>query len=153
MVADIFTQQPHSKTCQKVKLILWKCCFHFRYYWKFFHNKWRVQIYFWRCSTSYCKFESHPSISLIKNKSSNGNNVKFTTLSLRDIEFEIRLLNPKKKTTHNNIPRKIIKSSSETTVNGFHWPFNEKITKGAFPPKLKLADFTPVAIKKRWSFR
>ena len=37
--------------------------------------------------------------------------------SLRDPEFEIRLLNPKKETTQNNIPPKILKLSSEATVN------------------------------------
>ena len=45
------------------------------------------------------KFESHPSISLIKNKITNGNNFKFEPVSLSDIELEIRLLNPKKATT------------------------------------------------------
>ena len=42
------------------------------------------------------KFESHPSISLIKNKITNGNNFKFEPVSLSDIELEIRLLHPKK---------------------------------------------------------
>ena len=41
------------------------------------------------------KFESHPSISLIKNKITNGNNFKFEPVSLSDIELEIRLLNPR----------------------------------------------------------
>ena len=40
------------------------------------------------------KFESHPSISLIKNKITNGNNFKFEPVELSDIELEIRLLNP-----------------------------------------------------------
>ena len=35
------------------------------------------------------KFESHPSISLIKNKITNGNNFKFEPVSLSDIELEI----------------------------------------------------------------
>ena len=43
------------------------------------------------------KFESHPSISLIKNKIKNGNNFKFEPVSLSDIELEIRLLHPKKR--------------------------------------------------------
>ena len=42
------------------------------------------------------KLESHPSISLIKNKITNGNNFEFEPMSLSDIEFEIRFLNPKK---------------------------------------------------------
>ena len=90
------------------------------------------------------KFESHPSISLIKNKITNGNNFKFEPVPLSDIELEIRILNPKKATTHKNIPPKILKSNSEATVNVLHRLFNETITKGVFPNNLKLADVTPV---------
>ena len=90
------------------------------------------------------KFESHPSISLIKNKITNGNNFKFEPVSLSDIELAIRILNPKKATTHKNIPPKILKSSSEPIVNVLHKLFNETITKGVFPNNLKLADVTPV---------
>ena len=50
------------------------------------------------------RFKSHPCISLIKNKITNGNNCKFKPVSLSDIELEIRLLNPKKETPHKNIP-------------------------------------------------
>ena len=52
------------------------------------------------------RFKSHPSISLIKNKITNGNNFKFKPVSLSDIELEIRLLNPKKETPHKNTPPK-----------------------------------------------
>ena len=76
------------------------------------------------------KFESHPSISLIKNKITNRNNFKFEPVSLSDIELEIRLFNPKKATTHKNIPPKILKSSSKATINLLHRLFNETITKG-----------------------
>ena len=82
------------------------------------------------------KFESDPSISLIKHKITNGNNFKFEPVSLSDIELEIRLLNPKKATTHKNIPPKILKSSSEATVNVLHRLFNETITEGVFPDNL-----------------
>ena len=90
------------------------------------------------------KFESHPSISLIKNKITNRNNFKFEPVSLSDIELEIRLLNPKKATTHKNIPPKILKSSSEATVNVLHRIFNKTITKGVFPDNVKLYGITPV---------
>ena len=63
-------------------------------------------------------------------------------MSLRDIEFEVRLLNPKKATKHNNILPKILKSSSEATV--LHRLFNETITKGVLPNKLNLAEVTPI---------
>ena len=84
------------------------------------------------------KFESHPSISLIKSKITNRN--KFEPVSFSDIELEIRLLNPKKATTHKNIPSKILKSSSEATVNILRRLFNETITKGIFPDEFKLAN-------------
>ena len=90
------------------------------------------------------KFESHPSIYLIRNKITNGNNFKFESVPLSDIELEIRLLNPKKATAHKNILPKILKSSSEATVNFLHRLFNETITKGVFLDNLKLADVTPV---------
>ena len=93
------------------------------------------------------KFESHPSISLIKNKITNINNFKFEPGLLSDIELEIRLLNPKKVTRHKNIPPKILKSSSEATVNILHRLFNETIIKGVFPDDLKLADVTSVFSK------
>ena len=83
------------------------------------------------------KFESHPSVSLIKNKITNKNSFKFEPVSLSD----------KKATTHKNIHPKILKSSSETRVNVMYKCFNETITKGAFSDKLKLADVTP-AFKK-----
>ena len=88
------------------------------------------------------KFESHPSISLIKNEITNRN--KFEPVSFSDIELEIRLLNPKKAATHKNIPPKILKSSSEATVNILRRLFNETITKGIFPDDFKLANVTPV---------
>ena len=84
------------------------------------------------------KFESHSSISLIKNKITNRNNFKFEPVSLSDIELEIRLLNPKKATTHKNIPPKILKSSSEATVNILHRLFSETITEGVFLDHLNL---------------
>ena len=52
------------------------------------------------------KFESHPSISLIKNKITNENSFKFELVSLSDIELEIRLSNPKKATAYKNILQK-----------------------------------------------
>ena len=82
------------------------------------------------------KFESHRSISLIKNKITNGNNFKFEPVLPSYIEFKI--------TTHNNIPPKILKSSYEATVNVLHKLFNETITEGVFPDKLRLANVIPV---------
>ena len=59
-------------------------------------------------------FESHPSISLIKNEIINGNNFNFEPVSLGDIELEIGLLNPKEATTP--VSPKILKSNSEAAA-------------------------------------
>ena len=93
------------------------------------------------------KFESDLSISLIKNKITNANNFKFEPVSLSDTELEVRLLNSKKATIHKNILPKILKSSSEATVNVLHTVLrliNDTITKGVFPDNSKPADVTPV---------
>ena len=76
------------------------------------------------------KVESHPSSYLIKNKTANGNNFKLEPVLSSGIKSQIRLLNTKKETAHDNILSKILKSSSETTVNVFHRLFNEAKTKG-----------------------
>ena len=62
----------------------------------------------------------------------------------------LRLVNPKKATTHNISP-KIVKSSSEATFNVFRRLFNETISAGVFLDNLKLADVTPV-FKKDYPF-
>ena len=80
------------------------------------------------------KFESHPGVSLIKNKITNRNSFKLEPVSLSD----------NKATTHKNNHPKILKSSSETRVNVMYKRFNETITKGAFSDKLKFTDVTPV---------
>ena len=72
------------------------------------------------------------NICLIKNKTTNGDNFKFKPVSLSDFELKVRFLNLKKATIHKNIPPKILKSSSEATVNVLHKLFNETITKGVF---------------------
>ena len=59
-------------------------------------------------------FESHPSISLIKNEIINGNNFNFEPVSLGDIELEIGLLNPKEAATP--VSPKILKSNSEAAA-------------------------------------
>ena len=64
--------------------------------------------------------------------------------SLSDIELEIRLLSPKKATAPKNSPPKILKSSSEATVNVLRRLFNKTITKDVFPDNLKLADVTTI---------
>ena len=66
-------------------------------------------------------------------------------MKLSDTELDIRILNPKKATTRKNISPKILKSSSEATVDVLNRLFNETITKGVFLDNLK---FVTLVFKK-----
>ena len=70
--------------------------------------------------------------------------LKLNQCYLSDIELEIRLLNLRKAATHENIPPKILKSSSEAAVKVLHRLFTETKAKVVFPDNLKVADVTPV---------
>ena len=61
-----------------------------------------------------------------------------------DIEKEINNINPKKATTSNSIPPKILIKSSKVSASVLHKLFNDSIEKSDFPQNLKLADITPV---------
>ena len=61
-----------------------------------------------------------------------------------DIEKEINNINPKKATTSNSIPPKILIKSSKVSDSVLHKLFNDSIEKSDFPQNLKLADITPV---------
>ena len=60
------------------------------------------------------------------------------------MEKEINNINPKKATTSNSIPPKILKKSSKVSARALHKLFNYSIEKSDFPQNLKLADITPV---------
>ena len=58
------------------------------------------------------------------------------------VDNEVRNLNPKKATTHKNIPPKILKSNSDVCVEPLTKIFNDSIANSSFPDKLKCADVT-----------
>ena len=86
----------------------------------------------------------HPSILLIQKHLKNHDVFSFKTVEIGDIEKEINNINPKKATTSNSIPPKILKKSSKVSVSVLHKLFNDSIEKSDFPQNLKLADITPV---------
>ena len=90
------------------------------------------------------KFENHPSIHRIKENVSS-NYFTFEQVKLADIEKEITNLNSKNASTHQNIPAKVLKLSSEICSESLHkiWT-NEIIGDKSFPNKLKLEDITAV---------
>ena len=60
-----------------------------------------------------CKFSNHPSILKIKGHFQNAGSFYFQTVTPDAVDKEVRNLNPKKATTHKNIPPKILKSNSD----------------------------------------
>ena len=62
------------------------------------------------------------------------------------MEKEVQLINPKKATTSDSIPPKLLKISSEVSTDALQSLFNEKTL--IFPDNLKLADITPVLKRK-----
>ena len=58
------------------------------------------------------KYKFHPSILLVNDKIVNQDKFSFKPISKLDLETEVQLINPKKETTSNSIPPKILKISS-----------------------------------------
>ena len=63
---------------------------------------------------------------------------------IRESKKELINLNPKKANTHENIPAKILKLSSEICKENLTHIFNKAIIECKFPDELKLADVTPI---------
>ena len=95
-----------------------------------------------------CKYKFHSSILLIKSKLENHKFFLFQPIPKFDMEKEIRNIDPKKATTKNTIPPKILKISLNTSAETLHNLFNECLITGNFPDNLKLADVIPVFKKK-----
>ena len=93
------------------------------------------------------KFEFHPSILLIKNKI--GKNVSqnlfcFNEVTKAEVLKEINSINNKKANPFNTIHSKILKISSECSIDILTSLINEFLKSSRkFPSNLKLADITP----------
>ena len=87
---------------------------------------------------------------LINDKFYQVNQVKssFKPIPKLNIDKEVQLINPKKASTSNSIPPKILKISSEVSADTLHNLFNDMLKTGNFPDNLKLADITAVFKKK-----
>ena len=62
------------------------------------------------------KFANHPSILKIKGYCQNAGPFVFQNIAPDAVDKEVRNLNPKKATTHKNVPPKILKSNSHVCV-------------------------------------
>ena len=89
------------------------------------------------------KYENHPSIFVINEKVSlNPQRFSFTGTNLGEMEKEIKDLNPKKATTYNNIPAKILKNTFDICSPILNKIWCETVLNCNFPNNLKLADIT-----------
>ena len=88
------------------------------------------------------KFSNHPSILKIKDHYQNADSFNFQTVTPDAVDKEVRNLNPKKATTHKNIPPKVLKSNSNVCVEPLTKIFNDCIENSSFPDELKCADVT-----------
>ena len=88
------------------------------------------------------KFSNHPSILKIKDQYQNAGSFHFQKVTPDAVDKEVRNLNPKKATTHKNIPPKILKSNSDVCVEPLTQIFNDCIENSSFPDELKCADVT-----------
>ena len=88
------------------------------------------------------KFSNHPSILKIKDQYQNAGSFYFQKVTPDAVDKEVRNLNPKKATTHKNIPPKILKSNSDVCVEPLTQIFNDCIENSSFPDELKCADVT-----------
>ena len=89
------------------------------------------------------KYKFHPSISLINNKIVNQDKLSFKPISKLDMGKKALLINPKKATTSDSIPPKILKINSQFSAEALQSLFNEMLKTANFPDNLKLADITP----------
>ena len=90
------------------------------------------------------KYKFHPSILLIQKHLKNHDVFSLKTVEIGDIEKEINNINPKKATTSNSIPPKILKKASKVSASVSLKLFNNSIENNDFPQNLKLVDITPV---------
>ena len=81
---------------------------------------------------------------MIKKKVGNPDIFSFNKTTCLEIEKEIKVLNPKKASTHGNIPTKILKQSVEACKLMLTNIFNKSIEENEFPDNLKFADVTPI---------
>ena len=88
------------------------------------------------------KFSNHPSILKIKNHYQNAGSFHFQKVTPDALDKEVRDLNPRKATTHKNVPPKILKLNSDICVEPLTQIFNDCIENSSFPDELKCTDVT-----------
>ena len=90
------------------------------------------------------EYDVHPSIIVMRSEIQNITLFEFCKISIEEMKNEINRLNPKKSSTHLNIPTKVLKLSLDTSAEYLTKIFNDSLTSCIFPDELKLADITPI---------
>ena len=90
------------------------------------------------------KFGLHPSILEIR-KRVTGPSFSFDSVTLPDIQLEIRKLNPNKATSCGSIPTRSLIENVDICGPALHSIINNALQDFLFPHKLKLADLGPLA--------
>jgi len=90
------------------------------------------------------EYDLHPSIIFMRSEIQNITLFEFCKISIEEMKNEINRLNPKKSSTHLNIPTKVLKLSLDTSAEYLTKIFNDSLTSCIFPDELKLADITPI---------
>ena len=94
------------------------------------------------------KYRNHPSVLLIKSRLKNIPSFSFNNVGLSEIEREVHLINPRKTTTLNGTPPKLLKSTTTICSEILKAIFNNCLIKAEFPNDLKLAVVTPILKKE-----
>ena len=93
------------------------------------------------------KYRNHPSVLLIKSRLKNIPSFSFNKVGLPEIERQLNLISPRKATTSNSIPPKLLKSTKTICSETLKTMFNNCLINAEFPNELKLADVTLILKK------
>ena len=89
-------------------------------------------------------YELHPSILEIKKHVNEENKFLLTDITTNAVEDEINKLDPRKARIENDIPIKILISSSDIVCTHLSHIYNSTKNDNIYPQSLKLADVTPI---------
>ena len=94
------------------------------------------------------KCRTHSSIIMIKKQEKNYQSFSYGPVTYDDVSKKVNTLDTTKASQQSDIPTNILKQNSDYFAEYFYENINKCISKSIFPSDLKLADVTPVYLKK-----
>ena len=94
------------------------------------------------------KFKNHSSIIMIKKQEKNDQSFSYGPVTYDDVSKKVNTLDTTKASQQSDIPTHILKQNPDYFAEYFYENINKCISKLIFPSDLKLADVTPVYLKK-----